>query len=244
VNEGGIMALPMYGLVSSIALDPIEKKPLAQFLPGSKTFSVGFWHCTMGCPFCQNWLIAHPRNISARYYKPSELVSLALESSAPSISFTYSEPCLHIEYVMECMKIAKNHGLHTVLVTNGNILEDPARDILSCCSAANVDLKSFSQKTYSNILDGDLSTVKKFIQLAVSLCHVEVTSLIVPGILDSSEELIEIGRFINSISKDIPLHITQYHPAYMMNLPPVPQSAVEEITKGLRSIMSNLYIHP
>jgi pyruvate formate lyase activating enzyme len=237
------MTLPWYGLVSSVSVDPIEKKPFAQFLPGTKTISVGFWHCTMTCPFCQNWQIAHPNSISPLYIAPLDLVDRAIKSGLPSISFTYSEPCLHIEYVMECMKIAKLHGLSTVLVTNGNILDGPSKEILSCCSAVNVDLKCYSKNKYSEILGGDLPTVKNFIHSANELCHVEVTSLLVPGILDTSEDLLSIGCFINSISKDIPLHITRYYPAYMMTLPPVSLHSIADITNELRKIVRNLYIH-
>lgn len=229
MNEGGVMRLPFYGLISSIALDPIEKKPLRRFLPGTKTFSVGFWHCTMRCPFCQNWEIAQPTAIEGRFIGPETLIDMALESGLPSISFTYSEPCLHIEYVKTCMALARRRGLKTVLVTNGNLLESPARDILSLTDATNIDLKSYSAATYHEKLGGELETVKKFIQIAHSSCHAEITSLLVPGILDDPEQIEGIAAFLGAISRDIPLHITPYHPAYRWSLPPLSGQEMERI---------------
>ena len=222
LNEDGVLTLPFYGAISSIAIDPIEKKPLRRFLPGTMTYSVGFWHCTMRCPFCQNWQIAHPVRIEGDIIAPDVLVAMAVASGLPSMSFTYSEPCLHIEYVKECMRLARARGVKNVLVTNGNLLEKPARDILALTDATNVDLKSFSASTYRKILGGNLETVKKFIQVAHEVgCHVEVTSLLVPGVLDQSAEIEGIADFIASVSREIPLHITPYHPAWRWDREPL-----------------------
>ncbi|MDP2790340.1 MAG: radical SAM protein [Rectinemataceae bacterium] len=240
-NEGGRLRLPFYGFISSIALDPVEKKPLRRFLPGTKTFSVGFWHCTMRCPFCQNWEIAQPESVEKRYLSPKELLARAVASDLPSISFTYSEPCLHIEYVMECMKLARQHGLKTILVTNGNILDMPARDILSLTDATNVDLKSFSASTYHNVLGGELETVMNFIRIAHSLCHVEVTSLLVPRILDSPEQVESIATFIASISRSIPLHITPYHQAFRYKDSPVSVERMESLAALAYDRLDHVY---
>lgn len=222
LNEGGVLTLPFYGAISSIAVDPIEKKPLRLFLPGTRTYSVGFWHCTMRCPFCQNWRIAHPDRIEGEIIAPEALVEEARASGLPSMSFTYSEPCLHIEYVKQCMSLARAKNLKTVLVTNGNLLEGPARDILAQTDATNIDLKSFSATTYRKTLGGNLEVVKKFIRIAHdSGCHVEVTSLLVPGVLDQRAEIEGIADFIASISRSIPLHITPYHPAWRWDREPL-----------------------
>ncbi len=228
LNEGGVLTLPFYGAISSIAVDPIEKKPLRRFLPGTRTYSVGFWHCTMRCPFCQNWQIAHPDRIEGEIIAPDALVEMAWASGLPSMSFTYSEPCLHIEYVKECMRLARAKNLKTILVTNGNLLEVPARDILALTDATNVDLKSYSATTYRKVLGGNLEVVKKFIRMAhVSGCHVEVTSLLVPGVLDQGAEIAGIADFIASVSRGIPLHITPYHPAWRWNREPLPLRQME-----------------
>ena len=242
MNEGGTLKIPLYGAVSSIALDPIEKKPLRLFLPGTATFSVGFWHCTMGCPFCQNWEIAHPRRTRIDIVQPENLIDMALDSGCPSVSFTYSEPSLHIEYVKDCMTIARKRGLKTVLVTNGNLLEKPALDLLSLTDATNVDLKSFSPAIYHQILEGELKVVFNFIRIAFSLCHVEVTSLLVPGILDSPSQIEGISGFLSSISRSIPLHITAYHPAYHWGKPGFSTSQTETIAAPAFSNLDNVYL--
>ena len=241
-KENGSMKIPLYGAISSIALDPIEKKPLRHFLPGTETFSVGFWHCTMHCPFCQNWEIAHPVRIGDKILSPEDLIEMALDSGVPSISFTYSEPTLHVEYVKDCMVLARKRGLKTILVTNGNLLETPARDILLLTDAVNVDLKSFSPGIYHETLCGELKVVLKFIRIAFSLCHLEVTSLLVPGILDSKSQIEGISGFLSSLSRSIPLHITAYHPAYHWNKPGFSPSLTGTIAEPAFSNLDNVYL--
>jgi len=241
MNVTGKMRLPFYGAISSIAIDPVEKKPLRQFLPGTKTFSVGFWHCTMRCPFCQNWQIAQPNDIEGEILSPEALIDMAVASGLPSISFTYSEPCLHIEYVKSCMRLAKSRGLKTIVVTNGNLLETPAKDILALTDATNVDLKCYSASTYQKILGGELEIVKNFIRIAHALCHLEVTSLLVPGVLDSAEEIEGIASFLASLSRDIPFHITSYHPAYHWRQPPLPMNDLKRIAAPVTGYLNNVY---
>ncbi|MCE5256456.1 MAG: AmmeMemoRadiSam system radical SAM enzyme [Spirochaetaceae bacterium] len=242
INAGGELALPFYSHISSVALDPIEKKPLRHFLPGTRTFSIGFWHCSMRCPFCQNWEIAHPPSWYPRSIMPEELVRMALKSGSPSISFTYSEPTIHIEYVKECMSLAHEKGLATILVTNGNLLAGPARDILSLTDATNVDLKCYSAKTYHSTLGGELEVVKQFIQIAFRACHVEVTSLVVPGILDSEDQMEGIAAFLSGISRDLPLHITAYRPEYHWTEPPMSADRMKLIAKPAFALLNNVYL--
>ncbi len=154
-----------------------------------------------------------------------------------------SEPSLHIEYVKkDCMIIARKQGLKTILVTNGNLLEKPARDILSLTDATNVDLKSFSPTVYHQILKGELKVVLNFIRTAFSLCHVEVTSLLVPGILDSPGQIEGISGFLSSISRSIPLHITAYHPAYRWDRPGFSTSQTETIAAPAFSNLDKVYL--
>lgn len=239
--SGNTLTLPYYGWISSIAIDPIEKKPLRRFMPGTWTYSVGFWHCTMDCPFCQNWEIAHPERIERQFIPPERLARMALDSGCPSISFTYSEPTLHIEYVMNAMEESRRLGLKTILVTNGNILEEPARAILSLTDATNVDLKTSDPLRYRRILGGDLQTVKNFIQYAAELCHVEVTSLAVPGIFDSKEQAEEIASFIASISPAIPLHVTWYRPARSYFEPPLSPQHIRAMAIAAKSRLQWVY---
>lgn len=242
-NLAGQLKLPYYGHVSSIAVDPIEKKPLCRFLPGTQTFSVGFWHCTMRCPFCQNWEIAQPRRAGGRFIEAEDLVAMAEASGLPSISFTYSEPCLHIEYVKKCMQSARRRGLKTILVTNGNLQKAPAEDILSLCDAANVDLKCYSEATYRDRLGGELEAVKYFIQKAYDICHVEVTSLLVPGILDTAEQIEGIASFVNSISRTIPLHITSYRPVFRFDLPPLSAAQARRAAAPAFGLLDFVYFY-
>lgn len=237
------MVLPYYACISSIAIDPIEKKPLQQFMPESWTYSIGFWNCTMDCPFCQNWEIAHPRHIVQEKILPDKLIEMARASGCPSISFTYSEPTLHIEYILESMQLAHMHGLKTVLVTNGNVLPEPATTILQNTDATNIDLKSSSPDIYRNVLGGDIKVVKNFIKIASKLCHTEITSLAVPGILDTPQSIEEISTFIASISEEIPLHITRYHPAWKYHYPALPSSLMAEMDAIAKRHLKSVYTH-
>ncbi len=240
-NIGGQMNLPFYANISSIAIDPIEKKPLRRFLPGTWTYSVGFWHCSMDCPFCQNWEIAHPIRVLGTIVSPERLISQAEKSGCPSISFTYSEPTIHIEYVVEAMKLAHERGLKTILVTNGNLLPDPAKEILELTDATNIDYKASQAKTYKEVLGGNLKVVQNFIQIAHQACHTEVTSLAVPGILDNPAQIDEISHYLASISPDIPLHITRYHPAWHYHEPPLSSTTI--IAMKMRAERNLKYVY-
>lgn len=242
-NSGGEMSLPFYGWISSLAIDPVEKKPLRRFMPGTWTYSVGFWHCTMNCPFCQNWEIAHPLRIVRNVIGPEKLIEMAVESGCPSISFTYSEPTLHIEYVIEAMQQAHAHGLKTILVTNGNVLNEPAREILKHTDATNVDFKTADAEIYKNILGGNINVVQKFIQIAHELCHVEVTSLAVPGVLDSVSQIQVISKTLAAISDEIPLHITQYRPEWKYHKPPLPYEMIHAMAEEARKYLKHVYAY-
>jgi pyruvate formate lyase activating enzyme len=235
------MALPLYAWISSIAIDPVEKKPLRRFMPNTWTYSVGFWHCTMDCPFCQNWEIAHPFHVERDIIAPQKLIEGALASGCPSISFTYSEPTLHIEYVVEAMQIAHHYGLKTILVTNGNILAEPAHEILLNTDATNVDLKTADATIYRSILGGEVKVVQKFIQIAAGVCHTEVTSLAVPGVLDSPGQIEEISKFLASVSPEIPLHITRYHPAWKFSELPLPLEILHTMGDTARRYLKYVY---
>lgn len=242
-NVGGRMALPYYADISSIAIDPVEKKPLRQFMPGSKTYSVGFWHCDMDCPFCQNWEIAHPVREARTEISPERLIEMALDTRCPSISFTYSEPSIHIEYVLEAMRRARSKGLKTILVTNGNLLPEPARAVLAYTDATNVDFKSADPKLYRALLGGNLSAVREFIRIAHEFCHVEITSLAVPGVLDSPKAIETISKYLSEISEDIPLHITSYHPAWHYHASPLPASTLSAMREAALRHLRHVYTY-
>jgi pyruvate formate lyase activating enzyme len=241
-NEGGTLVLPYYGLVSSLAVDPIEKKPLHHFLPGSRVFSIGFVGCNMRCPFCQNWQISQEIPASLESHSPESLIAAALRSGAPSIAYTYSEPAVHFEFVLAAMAAARRAGLKNVLVTNGCIESGPARDLLCLTDAVNVDFKTWSSEAYDKILGGRKDTVLDFIRIAFSLCHIEATTLVVPGMSSSMEGITSISEFLAGLSRDIPLHLSAYHPAWKLGAPSTSQDLLDELALAARKKLRFVYV--
>lgn len=219
-NKGGNITAINYGLITSIALDPIEKKPLYRFFPGSHILSVGSFGCNLRCPFCQNYEIsmAGIEQAQTRTISPDELVSTALSLSPRGnigIAYTYNEPLVGYEYVRDCAVAARQKGLKNVLVTNGCFCEEPLKELLPQIDALNIDLKAFTEKFYRKI-SGDLETVKRMIKLAVRYSHVEVTTLIIPGENDSEDEVRSLSQWLGSVRYDIPLHLTRFFPRFQM----------------------------
>lgn len=209
-----------YGKLTAIALDPIEKKPLNRFYPGSSILSVGSFGCNLKCSFCQNHHIsmAGEDDLETQYVKPENLVSIAWDLRNRrniGIAYTYNEPLVGYEYVMDCAKLAREKNLKNVLVTNGCFCQDPMKELLPLIDAVNIDLKGYTTEFYKK-LGGDLEIVKNFIKLAAKYCHVEITTLIIPGENDGENEMRELSGFISSVSSDIPLHVTRFFPNYKM----------------------------
>jgi len=241
-NEGGALALPFFSRITSLAEDPIEKKPLYHFLPGSHVFSVGFAGCNMRCPFCQNWRISQEIPSSLEALDPQGLIAMALKSGLPSIAYTYSEPTVHFEFVAAAMSAARAVGLKNVLVTNGTLESGPARELLNLTDAVNVDLKTWSSETYKKVLGGRRETVLSFIEEAFPRCHIEVTTLIVPEISDSMDDMTDLSGFLAGISPDIPLHISAYHPAWKHDAPPTSISHIEKLATVARKKLRFVYL--
>lgn len=219
-NDGGRIVCANYGMITSMMLDPVEKKPLARFMPGSRVFSVGSFGCNLSCPFCQNHEIsmAGEGDIACRRVTPEELAELAAayrNRGNIGIAFTYNEPLVGYEFVRDTAKLVHDAGMKNILVTNGSFVSNVLDEILPYIDAMNIDLKCFTNEGYRK-LGGDLDTVKRFIKKAASLCHVEITTLIVPELNDSEEEMDEEARWIASIDRSIPLHVTRYFPRFRM----------------------------
>lgn len=241
-NDGGRLVLPYYGLASAFSIDPIEKKPLYHFLPGSNTYSVGYVGCNLHCPFCQNYNISQTTDAPVSRTDPDSLIRAAHESGCPSISHTYSEPLIHAEFVEASMKAARTAGLKNVLVTNGCTTPDAALSLLSLCDAVNVDLKSWDDVFYSSELGGDLETVKSFIEMAFrSGVHVEVTTLVIPGKNDDDQNVNHIASFIKSLSPDIPLHISAYRPMYRYRVPATTARVIHRLKNVARNQLRYVY---
>jgi pyruvate formate lyase activating enzyme len=221
-NREGILYTHAYGKLIAQNIDPIEKKPLYHFIPGSSSFSIAAIGCNFQCGFCQNWQISQAKEatllgLRSIEVKPEDVVKRAKKSGSKSISYTYTEPTIFFEYAREISQLAKKEGLRNVFVTNGYMTEEMIRTIHPYLDAANVDLKSFSDDYYKKICKGRLAPVLKNIELMKKLnIWVEVTTLVVPGQNDSEEELRKIASFLAGIDKSVPWHISRFYPQYKM----------------------------
>jgi pyruvate formate lyase activating enzyme len=217
-NKNGVLYTHAYGKVIAAHIDPIEKKPLYHFLPGSRSFSIATIGCNFRCGFCQNWEISQrsfrdEHIVGGGLLAPDKVVAEALEAKCASISYTYTEPTIFFEYALDIAKAAKEKGLYNVFVTNGYMSSDALKTIRPYLDAANVDLKFFSEQSYHKICAGALQPVLDSIRLMKKLgIWVEVTTLVIPGENDSEEELSNIAKFIAGVDKDIPWHISRFHP--------------------------------
>jgi len=215
--QGRILSLNG-GRFSCIALDPIEKKPFLHFHPGSMILSLGSTGCNLRCPFCQNHEIsmAEAGSIPVKALSASEIINLAegLKSKGNiGIAFTYNEPLINFEFILETFTLAKEHDLKTVLVTNGTIEPETLEMLLPVTDALNIDLKGFTQAFYDQ-LSGNLESVKITIEMASETSHVEVTTLVIPGKNDSEKEMDAECRWLASIDPTIPLHLSRFFPRY------------------------------
>lgn len=230
--KGGRVEAANYGRLTSIALDPIEKKPLNRFYPGSMILSVGSYGCNLRCPFCQNYQISWSEeamsfHASAEYIAPEELARIAKEqvkNGNIGIAFTYNEPLIGYEFIRDTGAIIHEMGMKNVLVTNGTAELSVLKEISPYVDAMNVDLKGFTENYYNEVLGGNLQMVKDFIAEAVKHCHVELTTLIIPGENDSEDEVRELTSWIAELrdgkgdvtGEEIPLHISRFFPQFHM----------------------------
>ena len=244
-RDGAIVPLN-YGKVVSLALDPIEKKPLRRFHPDSKILSVGSFGCNLRCPFCQNYEISMSGDgeLEAAEVSPEALADKALELQPYGnigVAYTYNEPLVGYEYVRDCAELVHERGMVNVLVTNGTVEETLWRELLPLIDATNIDLKGFTPEWYRR-LGGDLETVKRSISLAAERCHVEVTTLLIPGENDSEEEIRSLARWLASLNRNIPLHLSRFFPQYqMMNKPPTPVERVYRLADVAREYLTFVY---
>lgn len=244
-NVDGTLYSMNYGYIASLSLDPIEKKPLKRFRSGSLILSAGTYGCNLKCAFCQNWSIAHstPETVECT---PAGLVDQALKllpQGNIGIAYTYNEPSIWYEFVLETARLAKEKGLCNVLVTNGFIEPEPLRQLIPYLDAMNIDVKAFTPEFYLRVCKGSLEAVRKTVEFAVSRCHVEITTLIIPGMNDSMEEIDRLAAWLASLSQDIPLHLTRFFPNYRMSdLTPTPVSILQEAEKVASRHLRYVYL--
>jgi pyruvate formate lyase activating enzyme len=216
--EGGTLYAINYAEVASMAYDPVEKKPLYHFYPGSTIFSMGGNGCNLGCLFCQNWEISQ-EVVPTRHLEPEKAVELAGERKSIGISYTYSEPMMWFEYVLDCAKLAREKGLKNVLVTNGYINPDPLDLLIPWIDALNIDVKSMKEGFYKKLCQGTLSPVLYTAEVTSKKCLVEITNLVIPTHNDSDEDFHQLVDWIaEKLGPDTPLHFSRYFPHYKMRI--------------------------
>lgn len=246
-NRGRTLYSLNYGEISSIGVDPIEKKPLYRFHPGSYILSVGSIGCNLKCPFCQNHSIARvkPEEVYTQPADSEQLIVKALSLKNQGnigIAYTFNEPTIWYEYVYDTARLAKENGLLNVLVTNGFIGKEPLEKILPFIDAMNIDLKAYSEEFYCDFVKGRLKEVKATIARASESCHVEVTTLIIPGKNDSVSEIEAMAEWLSTISRELPLHLSRYFPRYELNLEPTSLKTLEELKKAAQKHLDYVYI--
>ena len=246
VNNGGMLQTENYGEITSMAVDPIEKKPLYHFKPGKNILSVGTFGCNLSCSFCQNYSIAHFRSRSE--YLPAEQLAASItaldQSGNIGIAFTYNEPAVWFEYVFDTAKGLKEAfpELCIVLVSNGYIEVEPLETLLPYVDAMNIDLKSMAPQYYKEICGGSLQPVLRTIETAQSKCHVEITTLLVNGMNDSEKEINEIAAYLSSLDKDIPLHLSRYCPSYKMTRPATDVNVMKRTAEIAKEYLNYVYL--
>lgn len=223
-NRDGTLRTLVYGKLIAANVDPIEKKPLFHFLPGTRSFSIATVGCNFQCDFCQNWQIsqaARSDEIQGEYTEPEAVVRAAQENGCPSISYTYTEPTIYFEYAIACARAARAQGIRNVFVTNGYQTPETIEQMTGLIDAANVDLKAFNDSFYRARCKARLKPVLEAIRLLHQAgVHVEVTTLLIPQFNDDAEELKRLAEFLSGISPDLPWHVSRYHPDYEFDRAP------------------------
>jgi pyruvate formate lyase activating enzyme len=255
-NINGHLYALTYAKVSSLNLDPIEKKPLYQYKPGTKILSAGSLGCNLSCPFCQNWSIAQPKSCyhpwhpeevvtTLREVSPAKLANLALSHQQfgnIGVAFTYNEPFIWFEYVLETAQLVKEKGLDNILVTNGFVNQEPLKELLPFIDAVNLDIKGFSNAYYRR-LGGRLEPVLATALMLKKSCHLEITNLLVTGLNTDTETITALINWIaDNLGTETPLHFSRYFPAYKLNAPPTPYSILEKAQHIAAQRLKNVYL--
>ena len=241
-NNNGTLEAENYGMVTSIAMDPLEKKPLYHFYPGRYILSIGSYGCNLKCSYCQNWEISQVK-AEGRYVEPDEMIKIALnQKDNIGIAYTYNEPTVNYEYVYDCAKMAKEHNLKNVLVTNGYINEKPLYKLIDSIDAMNIDIKAYTDEFYNEICAGRLKDVLKTVSDSYEKCHVEITTLIIPDLNDNESDIENLTRWIAGLNEDIPLHLTRYFPNYKMRKPPTDIEKLYQLRDIAKHNLNYVYI--
>jgi len=241
-NIGGKLYATGYGLTTSLNVDPIEKKPLYHFYPGTSILSIGPNACNLKCSFCQNYRVSQ-ENASVSYLSPERPAEIAAETpNCIGVAYTYSEPLMWFEYLLDTVGHVRSAGLKNVLVTNGHLEEEPFNEILPHIDAMNIDIKSMDDSFYKKTCKGSLKSVLKNVENAAGKIHVEITNLVIPGLNDSVHNFEQLSAFLADIDPDIPLHFSRYHPAYKMERPATPVETLLRAREVARKRLKHVYV--
>jgi pyruvate formate lyase activating enzyme len=231
-NRGGTYYSLVYARVCAAHVDPIEKKPLFHFLPGSMAFSVATAGCNVNCKMCQNWDISQsrPEQLNSTYLPPKNLAGLARQYQCPSIAYTYSEPVVFCEYVLDSAEAGRDAGVKSVVVSGGYIQEEPLKQMCRRVDAIKIDLKGFTEKYYGQVVHGELKPVlNALVSIRKQGVWNEVVYLVIPTLNDSDAEFRGLAGWVKAeLGPDVPLHFSRFHPDYLLkNLPPTPVATLE-----------------
>ena len=244
-NVAGTLRSLNYGRVTSVGLDPIEKKPLYHFHPGSTILSVGTFGCNLSCSFCQNWQISQGMPPSEPLL-PSDAARLAREHQASSgnlgLAYTYNEPFVWYEFVQDTAQLIHDQGMENVLVTNGMVEKEPLEALLPLIDAMNVDIKFWSKDHYRELCGGPGWRARDTVETASEKCHVEITVLNIPGYNDTDEELEHIFDWAAGVNPDMAVHLSRYHPAYKLDAPPTPPETMLHAYELARQRLNYVYV--
>ncbi len=254
-NRGGKLYTLVYGNPVAVHIDPIEKKPFNHFLPATSALSLATVGCNLDCAYCQNWTIsqARPEEVASYDLPPEAVVELALEKGCESIAYTYTEPTVFYEYMLDTAKLARAKGIKNVVITAGFINPEPLRELCHAVDAIRVDLKGFNQDFYRKVVQGELGPVLETLKIIQEEgIHLEIINLVVPTLNDDEEEIRQMCRWIlENLGPDVPLHFTRFYPMYRLkNLPPTPVETLERareiaLEEGLHYVyIGNVPGHP
>ncbi|MFH1419901.1 MAG: AmmeMemoRadiSam system radical SAM enzyme [Planctomycetota bacterium] len=254
-NQGGAYQTLVYGSLCSANVDPIEKKPLFHYLPGTDALSIATAGCNIECKFCQNWEISQfrPEQVDSRLVRPRELVAVCKSRGCPTIAYTYSEPVIFYEYMHDTAALARERGIGSVMISNGYIQEKPLRQLCRQLTGVKIDFKAFSEKFYREQCAGELKPVLHTLEVLKDIgIWFELVVLIIPTLNDSADEIEQMSRWVlDHLGPDVPMHFTRFHPTYRMtNLPSTPVSTLDRCRKiamkaGVRYVYAgNVPTHP
>lgn len=254
-NRGDRYLTLVHGLACSANVDPIEKKPLFHFFPGSEAFSLATAGCNVNCKCCQNWEISQSRPEQTQNYDlpPEDIIAICRQRNIPNIAYTYSEPVIFYEYMYDTAELGHKDHIRSVMISNGYIEEEPLAGLLPHLDAIKIDLKGIRETYYRDYVDGELKPVlDRIVQIRKSAVWLELVYLVIPTLNDSDAEFAELANWIKTnLGPDVPLHFTRFHPMYLLkNLPPTPPNTLQrahDIAKaaGLEYVyLGNLPDHP